>query len=83
MDRSRLTGRGDKEYSVVRPYKDLPNAQRLVELTDRYHVACISAHSPFAAGTWFRAQVNVGQRRLLVGACRGPEGAWLGWAAMG
>ena len=38
LDRSRLTGRGDEEYRVVHPYKDLPNAQRLVELTGRYHL---------------------------------------------
>lgn len=39
LDRSRLTGRGDEEYRVVRPYQDLPDAQRLVELTGRYHLA--------------------------------------------
>ena len=30
---------GDDEYRVVRPYENLPDAQRLVELTGRYHLA--------------------------------------------
>src|SRR6266700_6325255 len=52
-------------YSGVMP----ADSERLAVVLAWWAITCISAHSAFAAGTWFRAPVRVGQRRLLVGAC--------------